>query len=117
MATDTLFLTEAAIQKGITDLLKQLGFDTFHNRYAIGSDPGFPDIVGVSDDGMMVAIECKGPKGRLRFGQSRWIDRFDKVPGCIFAEVVGPTVSFQWVLYDEALVVIQERVAAMRGTG
>lgn len=91
-------LTEAAIQHGITSFLKRLGFECFHTRFAIGSDPGFPDLVA----------EFKGPNGRLRPGQLEWIERWRKAKGCLFAEVVGPETTDRWIGYDEALVRLQE---------
>jgi hypothetical protein len=97
-------LTEAAIQKGIVDLLKHLGYATYHTRYSIGSDSGFPDVIGVREDGKLIAVECKGPNGRLRPDQAEWIDRFGHVPGCVLAAIVGGG----WMDYDEALERIRE---------
>jgi hypothetical protein len=107
-------LTEAHIQKGLTDLLHTLGFETFHNRYAIGSDPGFPDIVAVRDDGAMVVVECKGPKGRIRPGQHEWLRRFRAVPGCIFCEIVGPRRAMWYEGYDDALALIERAAREYR---
>lgn len=101
-------LTEAAIQQGITSFLKQLGFECFHTRFAIGSDPGFPDLVACDDDGRFVVAEFKGPNGRIRPGQLEWIERWRKAKGCLFAEVVGPDTTDRWIGYDEALARLQE---------
>jgi hypothetical protein len=107
-------ITEAQIQRGITDLLKQLGFECYHTRYSIGSDSGFPDVVAVRDDGTLVAVECKGPKGKIRPGQLEWIRRFRSIPGCIFAEIVGPEMNDYWWGYDQALRGIESAVTQRR---
>jgi len=99
--------TEAEIQKGLIDYLGYQGFEVFHTRYSIGSDPGFPDVVAARE-GQIVAIEVKGAKGRLRPMQREWIDLFRSVPGCLFAEVVGPTASSEWIGYDDALARLAE---------
>jgi hypothetical protein len=70
--------------------------------------------VAVSDDGLLCAIECKGPKGQLRPGQAEWILRFGAVPGCVFAGVVGPKSSTARVGYDAALEMIQRNVQVRR---
>ena len=64
-------LTEALIQKGIVDVLEQFGFSCYHTRFALDSDSGFPDIVAVREDGAIVAVECKGPRGQLRPAAAR----------------------------------------------
>ena len=107
-------LTEKAIQRGIRDCLGSLGFVCYHNAYAIGSDSGFPDLVCVSDDGLIAAVECKGPKGSIRAGQAAWIGRFQRVPGCVFAGIVGPTDTDRWHGYDVARAMIQEFVEQRR---
>jgi hypothetical protein len=102
-------MTEADVQRGITDLLKRLGFTVYHTRFAIGSDRGFPDVVGVRDDGKMVVVECKGPRGRLSDDQHGWLDRFRRVPGCVFSDVVTSRPDIGWWGYDEAIQAITER--------
>lgn len=107
-------LTESDIQKGITDLLKTLGFTVYHTRFAIGSDSGFPDVFACDEDGLIIVVECKGPKGHIRSGQAEWIGRFNKVPGCVFSEIVGPRRGMCWEGYDDALALIQRRVEEVR---
>jgi hypothetical protein len=116
METETLVLTEAAIQKGIIDKLRWLGLTCYHTWLSKHSEPGFPDVFAVDEQGIIVAVECKGPKGRVTEAQRAWIVKLDRVPGCAFSAVVGPSWGSGWMGYDEALFVIQERVAAMRGT-
>jgi len=105
-------LTEAAIMRGLMDALAAVGFDLrYHTRYSLGSRDGigFPDIVALrlSRDAPvahMVAIETKGPNGRIGPGQRDWIDIFGAVRGCVMAEIVGPTDKpGQWISYDAAL--------------
>jgi len=109
-----LMLTEADVQRGIRDLLERLGFAVFHTRFAIGSDTGFPDVVALSADGLIIAIECKGPKGRIRPGQREWIERFARVPSCLVAAIVGPESGKDWIGYDEALELIRFEVEDVR---
>lgn len=112
----TRTLTESAIQRGIRDCLESLGFAVFHTRFALGSDPGFPDLIGVGckprTTGLLVAVELKGPKGQIRPGQVEWLERFRAVPGCIFAEIVGPRDAVGWWGYDSARLEIQRAVEA-----
>jgi hypothetical protein len=108
----TVPLTEQDIQRGITDLLKQLGFRTYHTWLSKRSDPGFPDVVAVRHrDGAVVAVECKSKNGRVTRDQAEWIHAFQQVPGCLFAHVVGPTDSIDnnWMSYDAALDEIRRR--------
>lgn len=114
MSTTTMPLTEKDIQRGIRDCLGSLGFVCYHNAYAIGSDSGFPDLVCVSDDGLLAAVECKGPKGSIRAGQAEWIERFSRIPGCVFAEIVGPDLTRHWMAYDSAVELIQQWVEKRR---
>jgi predicted SnoaL-like aldol condensation-catalyzing enzyme len=113
----TVPLTEQDIQRGITDLLKQLGFMCYHTWMSKHSAAGFPDVVAVRDDGALVVVECKSAKGRLGMDQMRWIVCFRRTAGCLFADVVGPTETDDWMGYDRALDIIRERGAAMRGAG
>ena len=104
-------LTEALIQKGIVDVLEQFGFSCYHTRFALDSDSGFPDIVAVREDGAIVAVECKGPRGQLRPLQLDWIQRFRQSADCRFSEVVGPEPNDRWLGYDEALERLQEALS------
>ena len=108
---ETVTLTEAQIQQGLRDALENLGFSVYSTRFSIRSDPGFPDIVAVRGrDGALVAIECKGPTGKVRPGQAEWIEGFAQVPGCVFAEIVGPVTSERWIGYDVALWQLQNAI-------
>jgi len=102
-------LTEAAIQRGVTDLLQQLGFECFHVGYMLGStSAGFPDLIACDDRGRFVVAEFKGPRGRIRPGQQEWIERWRKAAGCVFSEIVGPEATDRWMGFDDALQRLQE---------
>lgn len=101
-------MIEADIQRGITDLLRQLGFLVYHTWISKNSTPGYPDIVAVRSDGKMIAVECKGPRGRVSFEQVIWLDRFGRNRDCLFASAVGPTETEDWVGYDWAIQRIME---------
>jgi hypothetical protein len=102
-------LTEAVIEKALRQALAVKGFRLcYHTRFAVGSDTGFPDLVAVRD-GALVALEVKGPRGRLRPNQADWIAAFRSLPGCVLAAVVGPEPSDHWLGYDQIL----ERIGAL----
>ena len=104
--TEAATLTEAQIQRGLTDALRTLGYAVYHTEFAIRSAPGFPDILAVNQYGSIVALECKGPRGRLRDQQKEWIDRFARNGDCLLAAVVGPTETDRWISYDHALALL-----------
>lgn len=108
--TQTPALTEADIQRGLRDALERLGFSCYHTGISIRSDVGYPDLTAIRDDGALVAIEVKGPRGRVGLAQFMWIERFRCVPGCKFSEIVGPTDTDQWIGYETALARLQEAV-------
>ncbi|MGI8477819.1 MAG: hypothetical protein ACR2OO_15820, partial [Thermomicrobiales bacterium] len=58
-ARRTQGLTEAQLQSAIERAAKSLGFLVYHTRYAVGSAPGFPDLI-VCGHGRVWAWECKG---------------------------------------------------------
>lgn len=104
-------MTEADIQRGITDKLKWLGYRVYHTWLAKNSTPGFPDIIAVDGCGHLVVIECKGRHGRVSSEQIIWLDGFSCVPGCVMVNIVGPTDTENWISYDTAL----ERLDALHG--
>ena len=106
--TEARTVTEAQIQRGLTDALRTLGYAVYHTEFAIRSDKGFPDILAVNQFGSIVALEVKGPRGRLRDGQLDWINRFARNGECLLAAVVGPTETEQWISYDQALALLQQ---------
>lgn len=59
---------------------------------------GWPDLVLVRDDRMIVA-ELKAEKGRLRPGQQEWLDALAQVPG-VEAHVWRPS---DWPAVEAAL--------------
>ena len=56
---------------------RELGFLTYHNLYAPGSDPGFPDltICGPMDCPVATTLfyEVKGPRGKPSERQLQWL--------------------------------------------
>ena len=108
-------MTEADIQRGITDLLQTLGFECFHVGYMLGStNAGFPDLIACDDHGRFVVAELKGPRGQVRPGQREWVDRWRKAKGCVFSEIVGPETTDKWIGYDDAIRAITEVASEQR---
>ena len=71
---------EASISRGITNLLKQVGFAVWSTEQGFRKErggtrttPGFPDLVAIGH-GRIVFIEVKGPKGKLRESQELFRD-------------------------------------------
>lgn len=66
-------LTEKQFQQQIVDMARILGWRTYHNLYAIGSDPGYPDLTLVHPQYGVLWLELKGSKGRVSPAQEAWI--------------------------------------------
>lgn len=104
-------MTEAALQNGLIDAARRLGFLVFHATDARRSEPGFPDLVIVGY-GQVIVFECKSQKGKLRGpsvtrrgrvlpGQRDWLDAFHEA--CEIAAVVRPEGTSGAIGYDQAL--------------
>lgn len=65
-------MTEKQLMTGLVRAAKQLGYLVYHAAYAIGSEPGFPDLTIVGK-GRLWFFELKGPKGRVSEAQEAWI--------------------------------------------
>lgn len=79
--------TERQLQAALKEAAERLGFLVFHAWSSIHSPKGFPDLflchpgrrsVGFDGreerPGRCLAIEVKGPKGRVSDAQHRWIE-------------------------------------------
>jgi hypothetical protein len=66
-------MTERDVQSAIVRMAKQLGFLVYHTQYALGSAPGFPDLV-IAGHGRVFFWEIKGPRGKLSEHQEAWLD-------------------------------------------
>jgi Holliday junction resolvase len=81
--------TEAEYQAQLVQAARLLGYSVYHTTFSIGSDRGFPDLVIVGHNRLIV-LEVKSEKGKVRPGQQEWIDAFASVPGVV-ARVVRPS--------------------------
>lgn len=78
MVEPSIKVTERELQRQIEQLLTLLGFLWFHDRSlqhatVRTSKPGFPDICAVHPkNGVLVFIELKSEKGRMRPAQVEW---------------------------------------------
>jgi len=78
-------MTEAELQKTVTDALTALGYVWTHFQAArarsgrwltpLTGDPGFPDVIALRA-GVGWALEFKSQKGRATLGQLGWIAAF-----------------------------------------
>lgn len=83
----TATMTEAQMLAGIKTAARAIGFRTYHNLYAPGSDSGFPDLIVVGF-GEVRAYELKGPRGRVADRQRDWIHDLNEAG--IPARIVWP---------------------------
>lgn len=98
---------EADVQRVLTDALSARGWRWVHFRPARTKDgwrtaftgaTGFPDVIAARD-GRMLALECKGSRGRVTPDQALWLGKLGAVPG-VQTMIVTPENL------DEALEVI-----------
>lgn len=67
-------LTEKQFQRQIEDLAALLGWSRkYHNLYAVGSDPGYPDLTLLHPDLGVLWLEVKGVRGRPSAEQVGWL--------------------------------------------
>lgn len=81
-------LTEKQMQVALVRAAKQLGYLVYHAAYAIGSEPGFPDLTIVGK-GRFWMLELKGPKGRVSEAQEAWMAHLQAAG--VDARIVWPT--------------------------
>lgn len=69
-------MNEKQLLQGVVHLAVMLGYCHYHNLYAPGSDPGFPDLVLVRElpDPRVVFAELKGVRGVVSERQRAWIE-------------------------------------------
>jgi hypothetical protein len=73
-------VSEKQYMQQIIDAAHYLGWSVYHVFDSRRSAPGFPDLVCVRE-GRMLAIEVKGPRGRVSDWQRYWLDLLGTVPG------------------------------------
>lgn len=75
-------VTEKQFQSAFVKYLRLMGWTTYHTRYAIGSDPGFPDLVAVRAE-RCVFLELKTETGRISPAQAEWGELLAGVGGTV----------------------------------
>ena len=74
-------MREKDFEKQVVSNLQEKGFMVYYNtspRHQRG-DKGFPDVVAVSDSGLLVFLELKCGRRKATKEQLDWIDRLNKV--------------------------------------
>lgn len=94
----SLPVTERAWQQTILEAARALSWDCYHTFDSRRSAPGFPDLVCVRD-GRLLAIEVKGPRGRVGEWQRYWLGQLGRVPG-VTAMIAYPS---DWDAVEAAL--------------
>ena len=65
-------VTESQLQNAVVGALRQMGYLTYHTRYSLGSNPGFPDVVAIRPP-HVIFIELKRENGAVTVTQREWI--------------------------------------------
>lgn len=84
--------TEGDLMKNLRLVAKGLDYKVFHNRYAVGSDKGYPDLHFLGN-GLSLFLETKGPKWIIYPEQEEWIGRLQSLYDLTNGVVVA---SFAW---------------------
>lgn len=75
--------SEAAFQRMIVNFAMECGWRHWHDNYALRNDPGFPDLVLVRPP-VVLFIEAKTTRGRVREEQRWWEDDLLACPGVLY---------------------------------
>ena len=70
-----LVMTEAELQANVLELARLLKWRCYHTFDSRRSEPGFPDLVMLRGERIIVA-ELKSERGRLTTEQDAWLDAF-----------------------------------------
>jgi len=81
---------EKEFMQAVLDLARRLGWMAYHTWNSVHSEPGFPDIVAIRGE-RLVVIECKRGRGRVTDDQERWLRAFDGVCAHVEAYVARST--------------------------
>lgn len=112
-------LTGTAVQNGIIDCARSLGYYAFHDPNSERTEPGYPDITIVGH-GALLALEAKSrgeclrpatvaPRtGRLLPGQADWLEQFGAIT-TVVAGVVRDQPGDGEFSYDQVLAYLRDR--------
>ncbi len=81
--------TERQFQTALVHYLRLMGWATYHTRYSIGSNPGFPDLVCVRA-GRVAFCELKTTTGRISAAQAEWGEALAGVGGTVEYHLLRP---------------------------
>ena len=68
----TNFKSEKHFTQAVRKAARQFGWHEYHTYSSLKSTPGFPDLVLVKSDQMVIFAELKMPKGKLTPAQQDW---------------------------------------------
>lgn len=66
--------TEAEFQKSVIDAAAVIGWKWHHEKFSLGTRPGYPDLTLAHPNHGMLWLELKGPRGKIYPEQQEWID-------------------------------------------
>lgn len=119
MTTTRRALTGTAVQNGILECARTLGYYAFHDPNSQRTEPGYPDLTIVGY-GALLALEAKShgeqlrpatvaPRsGRLLPGQAEWIEQFGAIT-TVVAGVVRDRPEDGELGYDDVLAYLAGR--------
>lgn len=81
-------MREREFQALIVEAAGYLGWRVYHTYDARRSQPGWPDLILLRPP-VLLALELKTERGRVRPGQLEWLADLDQVPG-VTARLVRP---------------------------
>lgn len=96
-------ITEAAHQRAIIDLAELCGWAWYHVPDSRRCPPGMPDLI-LCRPPVVLFVECKTDRGRLRPAQTRWLDMLSR---CDSVRVVVSRPS-EWEAIERALQEVSE---------
>lgn len=73
-------ISERDLQQCVVELARWLGWEVWHDNDSRRNDAGWPDLVLVRDERMVIA-ELKTQRGRLRAAQRHWMRLLLRVRG------------------------------------
>ncbi len=93
-------VTERQFQAALVRYLRLMGWRTYHTKFSIGSDLGFPDLVAVRA-GRCCFIELKAEAGKISAAQAEWGELLAGVGGTVEYFLLRPSDE-GWQFIEQA---------------
>lgn len=93
-------VTERQFQAALVQYLRLMNWRTYHTKFSIGSDLGFPDLVCVRA-GRCCFIELKAESGKISAAQAEWGELLAGVGGTVEYHLLRPNDE-GWQFIEQA---------------